>query len=113
MCAKVKLKINGVEIEAEESRKLMDILRNGCKLKSVKDGCSEGVCGTCTVLIDGKPVKACVQPAKNLRKEISLLWRGFQTGRRRFTPTRLMRRVLCSADFAFPGWCSVQRAFWT
>ena len=40
---------------------LMDFLRNDCHLKSVKDGCSEGACGTCTVLIEGKAVKACTR----------------------------------------------------
>ena len=71
MCAKVKLNINGREVYAEENRRLMDILRNDCGLKSVKDGCSEGACGTCTVLIDGKPVKSCVQTAKKFaEKEI-------------------------------------------
>ena len=39
MCAKVKLNINGREVYAEENRRLMDILRNDCGLKSVKDGC--------------------------------------------------------------------------
>ena len=71
MCAKVKLNINGREVYVEENRRLMEILRNDCGLKSVKDGCSEGACGTCTVLIDGKPVKSCVQAAKKFaEKEI-------------------------------------------
>lgn len=55
------LRINGTEVTVKEDRKLIDVLRNDCHLKSVKDGCSEGACGTCTVLADGKAVKACVQ----------------------------------------------------
>ena len=55
------LQINGKTVTVEEDRKLIDVLRNDCHLKSVKDGCSEGACGTCTVLVDGKPTKACVQ----------------------------------------------------
>lgn len=55
------LQINGNTVQIEEDRKLIEVLRNDCHLKSVKDGCSEGACGTCTVLVDGKPVKACVQ----------------------------------------------------
>lgn len=55
------LQINGAAIQVEEDRKLIDVLRNDCRLKSVKDGCSEGACGTCTILADGKAVKACVQ----------------------------------------------------
>ena len=49
-----KLWVNGREIEADGERKLIDVLRNDLRLKSVKDGCSEGACGTCTVVIDGK-----------------------------------------------------------
>ena len=55
------LLINGTQVTVEEDKKLIDVLRNDCHLKSVKDGCSEGACGTCTVLVDGKAVKACVQ----------------------------------------------------
>ena len=61
MSSYCKVWINNQEIEADPERKLMDVLRNDLRLKSVKDGCSEGACGTCTVLVDGKPVKACVQ----------------------------------------------------
>lgn len=53
--------INGKEYRIEQDKKLMRFLRDDLKLKSVKDGCSEGACGTCTVLIDNKPIKACVQ----------------------------------------------------
>jgi len=56
-----KITVNGTEHEFPEDRKLMDVLRNDLHLKSVKNGCSEGACGSCTVLIDGKPVKSCVQ----------------------------------------------------
>lgn len=52
--------VNDHMIQTEAERKLLPFLRDVCKLKSVKDGCSEGACGTCHVLIDGKPTKACV-----------------------------------------------------
>ncbi len=61
MSSYCKVWINGQVMECLADRKLMDVLRNDCRLKSVKDGCSEGACGTCTVLIDGKATKACVQ----------------------------------------------------
>ena len=59
-----RLYINGKKMEVDDNRRLMDILRQDCHLKSVKDGCSQGACGTCTVVIDGKTVKSCVQKAK-------------------------------------------------
>ena len=61
-----KLWVNDKAIEAEGSRKLLDVLRNDLRLKSVKDGCSEGACGTCTVLIDGRAMKCCVQKIERL-----------------------------------------------
>ncbi len=57
----ITCKVNGQEYQVNQDKKLMRFLRDDLKLKSVKDGCSEGACGTCTVLIDGRPVKTCVQ----------------------------------------------------
>lgn len=54
------LYINQDTYETNQEGKLLPFLRDVCKLKSVKDGCSEGACGTCTVLVEGKPQKACI-----------------------------------------------------
>lgn len=56
-----QLIVNGKLYICHKDKMLMDFLRNDCHLKSVKDGCSEGACGTCTVLIEGKAVKACTR----------------------------------------------------
>ena len=53
--------INGKLYVIEKDVRLIDYLRNELKLTSVKEGCSEGACGTCTILADGKKVKACIQ----------------------------------------------------
>jgi len=58
--------LNGspVSIEVREGATLLELLREGCGLTSVKDGCApEGSCGACTVLMDGKAVVSCAQPA--------------------------------------------------
>ena len=55
------LHINGKEITAQQDKRLLTFLREDLRLTSVKDGCSEGVCGTCTILADGRKVKACTQ----------------------------------------------------
>ncbi|MEL7602572.1 MAG: selenium-dependent xanthine dehydrogenase, partial [Bacillota bacterium] len=52
--------VNGVSRTTEETGKLIHYLRDTLQLTSVKDGCTEGACGTCMVLVDGKPTKACV-----------------------------------------------------
>ena len=52
--------VNGVLHQTEENKSLLRYLRDDLHLYSVKDGCSEGACGTCTVIVDGKAVKSCV-----------------------------------------------------
>ena len=51
--------VNGVSYSTDEEVKLLRFLRDNLKLTSVKNGCSEGACGSCTVLINGLPVKSC------------------------------------------------------
>ena len=56
--------VNGVPCSTEAEKPLLRYLRDELRLTSVKDGCSEGACGTCTILVDGKAVKACVLSTK-------------------------------------------------
>ncbi|MBE5784890.1 MAG: selenium-dependent xanthine dehydrogenase [Clostridiales bacterium] len=58
--------VNGNTVTVEKNTRLMRYLRDELHLTSVKDGCSEGACGTCTVLIDGKPMRACIQQTDRL-----------------------------------------------
>ncbi|MFT4106937.1 MAG: selenium-dependent xanthine dehydrogenase [Lacrimispora sp.] len=60
------LHINGKIYEAPHDKKLLRFLRDDLMLTGTKDGCSEGACGTCTVLVDGKKVKACVPKISTL-----------------------------------------------
>ncbi len=61
-----ELIVNGKHISADQNCKLIDFLRDDLRLTSVKNGCGEGACGACMVLIDGKAVRACLQEIKNL-----------------------------------------------
>lgn len=54
------IKVNGQLYTVTENITLMRFLRDDLRLTSVKDGCSQGACGTCTVLVDGKTQKACL-----------------------------------------------------
>ena len=54
------LTVNDQQHTILEDKRLIDFLRNDLGLTSVKDGCSEGACGTCSVDIDGTLVKACI-----------------------------------------------------
>lgn len=57
----ISLTVNGVPVQSEEDVTLLSFLRDTLGLTATKDGCSEGACGACTVLVDGKKVKACIQ----------------------------------------------------
>ena len=56
--------VNGREVMTEEDKPLLRYLRDDLKCKSVKDGCSEGACGTCTIIIDGKAMRSCILTTK-------------------------------------------------
>jgi carbon-monoxide dehydrogenase small subunit len=72
----IAVTINGQreEIAVKPHQTLLELLRDELKLKGAVEGCSVGVCGSCTVLIDGKPVSSCLTLASNIEgKEVSTI----------------------------------------
>ena len=58
---------NKVLLDTVPTRRLLDILREDLNLTGTKEGCGEGECGACTVLLNGKPVLACLTAAIGLQ----------------------------------------------
>ena len=58
----IRFTCNGeaVQLEAEPGERVIDVLRDELGLTGTKEGCGRGECGACTILLDGKPVNACL-----------------------------------------------------
>lgn len=65
----IELDVNGetYEVAIEPHRTLLEVLREQLNLFGTKKGCDEGTCGSCTVLIDGKPMLSCITLALDAR----------------------------------------------
>jgi carbon-monoxide dehydrogenase small subunit len=72
----VSLTVNGEEYETvvAPNQTLLEVLRDDLNLTGTKEGCGEGACGTCTVLLDGKPVRSCLTLAVEVQgREITTI----------------------------------------
>ena len=60
--ASITLNINGTDhvVQVESRRTLVDVIRDDCGQTGTHIGCEHGVCGACTIMLDGKPVRSCL-----------------------------------------------------
>jgi carbon-monoxide dehydrogenase small subunit len=78
----IALKVNREKyhLEVESHRTLLDIIRNEIGLKGTKEGCGEGRCGACTVLMNGKAVNSCLILAVETADSEIITIEGLATG---------------------------------
>jgi carbon-monoxide dehydrogenase small subunit len=75
-----RLVVNGRprEVDVQPNQTLLEVLRDTLGIFDVKEGCGEGVCGACTVLLEGRPVSSCLVLALALRGRTILTVRGLE-----------------------------------
>ncbi|MBQ1410459.1 MAG: selenium-dependent xanthine dehydrogenase [Oscillospiraceae bacterium] len=95
--------VNGKTVVAEKDQKLLRFLRDELQLTSVKDGCSEGACGTCHVLIDGKLTKACVPSTGKLAGKSVLTVEGLSDFEKEVYVYAFAEAGAVQCGFCIPG----------
>jgi carbon-monoxide dehydrogenase small subunit len=78
----INLTVNGqkMTVEVESQRTLLELLRDQLSFTGVKEGCGDGECGACTVLMDGQPVRSCLILAVEAQNTEILTIEGLATG---------------------------------
>ena len=102
--------VNGRQVCCPENQKLIRFLRDDLRLLSVKNGCSEGACGTCTVLIDGKAVKACVQQTDRLEGKSIVTCEGLTQRERAVYAYAFTEAGAVQCGFCTPGMVMAAKA---
>ena len=100
----LSLIVNGVPrtLAAHPMARLLDVLRDGLGLTGTKEGCGEGECGACTVLLDGRLVNSCLIPALQARDAVVVTVEGLADGDR-LSP---MQAAFLTHNAAQCGFCT-------
>ena len=107
MTREINLRINGREekITIDDADTLLEVLRDRLKLWSVREGCGVGACGTCTVLIDNRPVSSCFLLAARLAGHNIVTLEGLNEGpelhyiQEAFVSERALQCAYCTPGF--------------
>ena len=100
------LSINGRtrEVDVEPHRTVLEVLRDTLGIFDVKEGCNEGVCGACTVLLDGRPVSSCLVLAVATRGRPITTVRGIvENGELHPLQEAFLRHGAVQCGFCTPG----------
>ncbi|MFC2164927.1 (2Fe-2S)-binding protein [Acidobacteriota bacterium] len=88
---KVSFVLNGVEIRVriEDHLRLIDLLRDVMGMTGTKEGCGEGECGACTVLVNGQAVNSCLYPALEVEEKEVVTIEGLQDTENRLSAIQM------------------------
>ena len=102
---RIELKVNGVthKLEAEPRTTLLDCLRDALGLKGAHAGCEHGVCGACTVLVDGAAVRSCLMFAPQAEGSSITTIEGVTPGPGELSP---VQDAFCETHGMQCGYCT-------
>ena len=98
--------LNGrsVRTDSHPLRRLLDVIREELGDTSVKEGCGEGECGACSILMDGKLVNSCIVPVAQVEDRTIVTMRGFsETARGKTLVDSFTREGAVQCGFCIPG----------
>jgi carbon-monoxide dehydrogenase small subunit len=100
----IEFRVNGVgrKMEAYPMERLLDVLREQCGLTGTKEGCGEGECGACSVLMDGQLVNSCLLPVLQAHGREILTIEGLAAG----AELHALQAAFASAGGAQCGICT-------
>ena len=103
----IRFTVNGdlVEVEVEPHWNLLRVLRDSLELTGAKQGCGEGECGACTVLVDGNPVNSCIYPVFEVEGKDVLTIEGLATSQDGLHPLQqaFLEKAGVQCGFCTPG----------
>lgn len=91
-----------VSVDVDPLSRLLDVLRDGFGLHGVKEGCGEGECGACAVLVDGRLVNSCIVPAATVAGSTVVTIEGY----RRTDRFAVIERALAETGGVQCGFCT-------
>ncbi len=113
---KVGFEVNGrpCELDGHPMERLLDVLRERLELTGTKEGCGEGECGACTVLMDGEPVLSCLVPLIQCRGRRIETVEGVAAGPARrfleaFVAAGGVQCGACTPGLVVTAWALLQR----
>ncbi len=97
------LTVNGQQVGCDKNKKLLDFLRDDLRITSAKDGCGQGACGACTVIVDGRASRACIFKLEKLQDKRVLTVEGLSEREKEVFAFAFAETGAVQCGFCIPG----------